>query len=151
MAWNLRTGIETSALQGNVSYLSPIASCINFAATVLSTPPLTAPITRPVEPHSSRIRAISFPINSSYSTSVRIQTKQSKKSHTHHSPLRPASTYMQHKALNYRLPFRRVRHLRVELDTVERFGVVRDRCVRRRVCLSDDVEVRRHLRELVAV
>src|SRR6266566_4298994 len=48
------------------THLSPMASCISFAATVLSTPPLTAPITRPVSPQISRIRAISFPTNSSY-------------------------------------------------------------------------------------
>ena len=36
-----------------------------FAATVLSTPPLTAPITRPLDPHISRIRNF-FPINSSW-------------------------------------------------------------------------------------
>lgn len=48
------------------TYRSPIASCMSFAATVLSTPPLTAPMTRPVGPQISRMRKISFPMNSFY-------------------------------------------------------------------------------------
>jgi hypothetical protein len=58
------------ALEGR-TYLSPIASCISLAATVLSTPPLTAPTTLPVSPQISRMRAISFPINPSYGTASR--------------------------------------------------------------------------------
>ena len=49
-----------------VVYLSPMASCMSFAATVLSTPPLTAPMTRPLGPQICLIRAISLPMNSSY-------------------------------------------------------------------------------------
>ena len=67
IAWNLYE-VKSHALQFEYRrkiYLSPIASCINFAATVLSTPPLTAPMTRPFGPHISRIRLISLPINSS--------------------------------------------------------------------------------------
>ena len=47
------------------AYRSPIASVMSFAATVLSTPPLTAPITRPFGPTSSRMRAISLLMNDS--------------------------------------------------------------------------------------
>lgn len=83
MAWNLydermKTRETKETIPG--TYLSPMASCINFAATVLSTPPLTAPMTRPLGPQISRMRAISFPMNSSYSSSkIRIRVPNRKK------------------------------------------------------------------------
>ena len=44
---------------------SPIASCMSLAATDESTPPETAPRTRPFGPTSARIRAISLSMNAS--------------------------------------------------------------------------------------
>lgn len=41
-----------------------MAVCINFAATVESTPPETAPMTWPVGPTRARMRVISWPENS---------------------------------------------------------------------------------------
>ena len=57
---------DANARRPRRAHLSPMASCMSLAATVLSTPPLTAPITRPFSPQISRMRAISFPINSTY-------------------------------------------------------------------------------------
>jgi hypothetical protein len=42
---------------------SPMASCMSFAATVESTPPLTAPRTCPLSPTKARILAISLSTN----------------------------------------------------------------------------------------
>jgi len=134
------------------THLSPMASCISLAATVLSTPPLTAPMTRPVSPQISRIRAISFPINSSYRGGSYEQTSQTcNQKHIYHGPVALAATYIVYKTRDDLLPPWGVRHLGVKLNAVERLRVVRDGGVWRGFRMANDVEIWRGAGKLIAM
>ena len=61
------------------------------------------------------------------------------------------SAYVQYKMTNHLSTFGGVSHFRVELDAVERLGIMSDSRVGRRVCPTNDMEVRRGLRQLVSV
>lgn len=125
-----------------------MASCMSLAATVLSTPPLTAPMTRPVDPHIARMRAISLPMNSSWRT---VGKKMISNSPTHHSPMLAAPADAQHKPANYLLAARRVGDLGVELDAVEGLGGVCEGGVGGGRGVADYVKVGGRGGELVAV
>jgi hypothetical protein len=132
------------------AYLSPIASCISFAATVLSTPPLTAPMTRPFGPQISRMRAISFPINSSYKSNEQQHPITSKR-RSYHRPIRAAAAYVEYETSNKLFSSRGVCYFWVKLDTIEWLRIVCDSGKWCRLCRTDDVEIRRKSRELVSM
>ena len=135
------------------THRSPMASCISFAATVLSTPPLTAPITRPVGPHMSRMRAISLPMNSSCPQKKSIQewSRHGDEGGAHHGPVWFAAADAEHESADHFLPAGRVRDFGVELDAIEWFGVVGNGGEGRVRRAADDVEIGGERGELVAV
>ena len=149
------------------THLSPMASCISFAATVLSTPPLTAPITRPASPQISRIRAISFPTNSSYEERRRASLceltayppkntgpayrNNRYRCSTHHGPVALAATDAVYEPSDDLLSARGMRHLGMKLNTVDRFRVMRNGSIGRRFGMADNMKIWRRRSELIAV
>jgi len=70
---------------------------------------------------------------------------------TDHSPVLFATANVDNKATNDFLAPRRMCDFWVKLDAIERFCVVCNSCVWCRVCTSDDMEIGRHLGQLVSV
>src|ERR1700722_13357021 len=106
----------------SATYLSPIASCINLAATVLSTPPLTAPTT---------LRTADFPDSFYLLPNVFF-----------HGPFGLAATYVKDEPCNDFLSSRGVRYFRVELYSIEWLRIVCYRSERGRCCTADNMKIR---------
>ena len=83
------------------------------------------------------------------SQNVSVSTYRNEHYDAHHCPVLSAPTNTDHKVPNHFLPAFRVRDLRVELNAIERLGVMRDGSIWCSCGASDDVERLRHLRELV--
>lgn len=138
----------------DVSYRSPIASCMSLAATVLSTPPLTAPITRPFCPQISLMREISFPMNSSLKGECQCyQTTRTSMdaNETCHCPVCFASTDTEDEARDDCFAPWAMSHLGMELDTIDRLRVVSYRRKRCSLRLANDMEIFRKILELISM
>ena len=61
------------------------------------------------------------------------------------------SAYVDYEMSNHLPTFGGVSHFRVELNAVERLGIMSDSCIGRRVCPTNDMEVRWRFRQLVSV
>jgi hypothetical protein len=136
---------------GAGTHRSPMASCINLAATVLSTPPLTAPITRPFGPQMSLILAISLCINSSYHPMLLRHTAVCFRGAQYHGPIAFTSADVPNEAFDHFPTFDGVRYFRVKLNAVEGLGNMRDSRVRRCCCVAYYVEFGRNLGQLISM
>ena len=124
---------------------------MSFAATELSTPPLTAPITRPFGPQISRMRAISFPMNSSCNQSEILSLSPHCSRCAYHSPVLFATTDAQHEFTDDFSSPLRMGDLGVELNAVERLRVMCDCGKGCSIRAANDVEIGGKLRQLISM